>query len=83
MDSRRRKREARVIRRISIVLMLAALVGASAGCVDGTTPDCSDAASGCGPDYDAYPSDSSPSDGPPAEAAPEGGREGGSDAPAG
>jgi hypothetical protein len=40
----------------TLALACAALLGA--GCVDGTTPDCSDAASHCGPDFDAYPDDS-------------------------
>ncbi len=35
---------------IGVVLLQLAYV---AGCVDGTTPDCSDAATKCGPDIDA------------------------------
>ena len=35
----------------AIVLLLQGLY--AAGCVDGTTPDCSDASTHCGPDIDA------------------------------
>ena len=37
---------------ILLVVQLATLVTIE-GCVDGTTPDCSDAATHCGPDVDA------------------------------
>ncbi len=43
-----------------------------AGCVDGTTPDCSDAATQCGPDLDGTTSDvgeaSLPETSPPSDA---------------
>lgn len=75
----------------AIAVSLAALV---AGCVDGTTPDCSDAAAQCGPDFDgaaidgatdAPPSDA-PSDGSPdaaPDAPPDAPADGPRDAPAG
>jgi len=44
-----------------------------AGCVDGTTPDCSDAASQCGPDLDGTTNDvleaALPETSPPSDAA--------------
>jgi hypothetical protein len=54
-----------VIRR-SISLMVAMLVVGAlvTGCVDGTTPDCSDAGSNCGPDFTSYPDSG---DGPPVD----------------
>jgi len=64
-------------------VMVALLAVAAVGCVDGTTPDCSDAASHCGPDFDAYPpdteSDSAPNDAPSEGAADTGGRDTGSE----
>lgn len=47
-------------------ILATALALSATACVDGKTPDCSDAASQCGPDYDAYPPDSE-SDAPVAD----------------
>jgi hypothetical protein len=63
-------------------VMFALFALAVVGCVDGTTPDCSDAASHCGPDFDAYPPDSA-TDSAPTDAPSDGMPEAGTDAPAG
>jgi hypothetical protein len=51
-----RVRAFRRVRAVPAVRAAVLLAGAAAlaliACVDGTTPDCSDAASGCGPDVD-------------------------------
>ena len=55
---------------VVVHLATSTLVG---GCVDGTTPDCSDAATHCGPDLDGTTSDvgeaSLPETSPPGDAA--------------
>jgi hypothetical protein len=58
------------IRALSAGCVVALLLAGALACVDGKTPDCSDAAAGCGPDLvpssDASPD--APSDAPPTDA---------------
>ena len=54
-----------------LVAWMVVASAACVGCVDGQTPDCSDAAARCGPDYDAYPPDTA-DDSPPGDAPNEG-----------
>ena len=55
-----------------VVVALAALSVGAVGCVDGATPDCSDAAAHCNPDFDAYPPETGDDSSPPADAPSEG-----------
>jgi len=65
-----RARRALTLAAVLSTCALGLVVGA---CVDGQTPDCSDAAAGCGPGNDgSVPADTGPN--------PEGGADGGSDA---
>ena len=86
-----RRMRTSTLRVLSAAIIVGSLVVGGIGCVDGQTPDCSDAAAGCGPDYDAYPpdtaGDTSPSDAPsegspdsaPADAAPDTSKDGSND----
>jgi hypothetical protein len=56
------------------------LVASASGCVDGTTPDCSDAAAHCGPDFDGAPFEAS-GDGPTEGAAGDSGSDSPPDSP--
>lgn len=73
------------LRGLTAAIIVACLVVGGVGCVDGQTPDCSDAAAHCGPDYDAYPpdtaDDTSPSDAPNEGAADTGPADGAPDTP--
>ncbi len=78
-----RLRMRRSILRTTMAVIVAAAAGAAGiGCVDGATPDCSDAAARCNPDFDAYPPDTADDTSPTDGAVDTGPVETGPDAPA-